>query len=276
MSKTVLQLYPESAGEIGLEGLYLQHNLHQLGTAAQPVVYANFITSLDGRIGVPKPGTQTHQVPPTVANSRDWRLYQELAAQADLLITSARYFRQLESGDAQDTLPVGQHDAYSDLRQWRIEQGLTPQPAVAILSSSLNIPLAALQAYRDRSLFVVTGATADQQRVGAIEAEGIRVLMAGPGNKVTGKGLLQCLTTEGFRSLYAIAGPQVLHTLTSAGVLNRLYLTVAHRLLGGREFDTLAWGESLHPPADFSLYQLYYDPHGPAGTGQWLSVYEAR
>jgi len=155
MNDTVLQLYPAPGGEVGLEGLYLQHNLHQLGTASKPLVYANFITSLDGRIGIPKSGTQTHQVPPSIANSRDWRLFQELAAQSDVLLTTARYFRQLDSGDAQDMLPIGNEAAFEYLRQWRIDQGLTPQPALAILSSSLEIPLNALQAYRDRFICVV-------------------------------------------------------------------------------------------------------------------------
>ena len=276
MTKPVLQLYPVPGGEIELQGLYLKHNLQQLASAAQPLVYANFITSLDGRIAIPKPGTDTHQVPPTIANDRDWRLFQELGAQADVLITSARYFRQLAANNAQDSLPIGPEEDYADLRQWRIEQGLTPQPAVAILSSSLDLPLPALQFYRDRPLFVVTGDAADPQRVRNIEAEGVPVLRAGPGRRVTGNGLLRCLTAQGFNSIYGVAGPQVLHTLVSAGVLNRLYLTVAHRLIGGTKFDTMVWGESLTPVADLHLRYLYYDPHEPAGTGQWLSVYEIK
>ena len=56
---------------------------------------------LDGRIALPAAGRSSHQVPPAIANARDWRLFQELAAQADLLITSARYFRQSEDQEAQ-------------------------------------------------------------------------------------------------------------------------------------------------------------------------------
>jgi len=109
-----------------------------------------------------------------------------------------------------------------------------------------------------------------------IEAEGITVLAAGPGNQVTGDGLLQCLTRQGFVSAYAIAGPRALHTLVSAGVLDRLYLTCAHRLLGGTVFDTFVWGESLNPTMDLELSQLYYDRCGPDGAQQWYSVFTSK
>jgi len=43
-------------------------------------------------------------VPDSVANPRDWRLFQELAAQADVLVMSARHLRELAAGAAQDSL----------------------------------------------------------------------------------------------------------------------------------------------------------------------------
>lgn len=277
MNHTVIQLYPESGGELALKGLFLRHALHQSGTASRPLVYANFITSMDGRIATPKPGAGTHQVPPAIANGRDWRLYQELAAQADILITSARYFRQLASGNAQDLLPVGPETDFDDLRAWRVTQGLPLQPAIAIVSSSLDIPRAALQPFRERSLIVVTGADADPQKVQALQAEGVTMLLtADAGKRVTGPGLLRCLTERGFGTLYAIAGPRVFHTLAAGGVLNRLYLTVVHRLIGGKEFDSLVWGEALNPAVDLVLRQMFYDSNAPMGAGQWLSVFDVR
>jgi len=63
-------------------------------------------TQLDGRIAVPHPTRPGLTVPETIANDRDWRLFQELAAQADLIISSGRYLRDWADGRAQEILRV--------------------------------------------------------------------------------------------------------------------------------------------------------------------------
>jgi hypothetical protein len=52
MSTQILQLYPHTGTTRALNGTYLAHELHALGTSEQPFVYANFVSSLDGRIAV--------------------------------------------------------------------------------------------------------------------------------------------------------------------------------------------------------------------------------
>ena len=94
MQIPVTRLYPATGEQYPLEGLYLQHHLHLEGQPGTPFIYSNFITSLDGRIALGSSGSTSHKVPSATVNSRDWRLYQELAGQADLLVTSGRYFRQ--------------------------------------------------------------------------------------------------------------------------------------------------------------------------------------
>jgi len=114
---TLTRIFPAPEADVALEGLYLQHALHLPSASQQgPLVYSNFITSLDGRIAVEHPVTGQFGVPDTIANRRDWRLYQELAAQADILVTSARYLRDLSQGWAQDTLPLSSDPAYADLQ----------------------------------------------------------------------------------------------------------------------------------------------------------------
>ena len=54
--------------------------------------------------------------------------------------------------------------------------------------------------------------------------------------------MIDQLAAEDYRSIYAIAGPWVFHTLLEAQVVDRLYLTLACRLLGGNEYDTLLEG----------------------------------
>ena len=79
-------------------------------------------------------------VPKDTANERDWRLFQELAAQADLIISSGRYLRDWADGRAQEILQTDD-PRFADLRQWRQDRGLSPQPDIAIISGSLNFPV---------------------------------------------------------------------------------------------------------------------------------------
>ncbi len=274
MNGDLLQLYPPPHASLPLPRLYLEHPLHRLCADASPLVYSNFITSLDGRIALPRPGQSSHGVPAAIGNARDWRLYQELAAQADLLITSARYFRQYACGEAQDTLPVGSGEAFADLRAWRVEQGLSAQADIAVFSASLDIPATALQAYASRRVHVLTGEQADPARIDALRELGIQVHLAGTGVSVDGRLAIETLQHAGYRRIYVIAGPSVFHTLIQAGVVQRLYLTLAQRLLGGMDFDSLLWGETLQPAAQLQLRSLFYDAYAPDEAGQLLASYD--
>ncbi|HEY9199207.1 MAG TPA: dihydrofolate reductase family protein [Gammaproteobacteria bacterium] len=254
--------------------MYLQHPLHRIADEPTPLVYSNFVTSLDGRIALPRPGRGSRGVPPAIGNSRDWRLYQELAAQADLIITSARYFRQYARGEAQDHLPVGPGERFADLRQWRLDQGLSAQPDIAIFSASLDIPVTSLQVYRERRLHVLTGAAADPARCAQLREAGIEVHHAGLGTTVDGSRAIAQLAELGYRRIYSVAGPSVFHSLVAAGALHRLYLTFSHRIVGGEDFDTLCWGSELQPAPNATLRSLFYDAHAPEHAGQLLACYD--
>jgi len=258
MTDAVLRLFPAPQEELPLEGLYLGLNLHHRAAGGDVLIYSNYIASLDGRIAVRNTASGEFEVPEAIANKRDWRLYQELAAQADVMLTSARYFRQLEKGSAQDLLPVGTQDAYADVLDWRKSQGFAAQPAVAILSNSLDIPLAALAGIRERDIYVFTHAGVETGKVAALEARGVRVCIAGT-SQVEGDVLKTQLAGFGFRSACMIAGPAVHRTLLAAGVLDRMFLTTHYSLLGGREFHTVL-DNHLPSPVHLKLLSLYFDP----------------
>ena len=274
MQASITRLYPDPGNELQLEGLYLDHRLQTRGSPGRPFIFSNFITTLDGRIAIAAAGRSTHIVPGATTNPRDWRLYQELAGQADLLITSGRFFRQTVVGEAQDSLPVSNEETYADIRDWRIEQGLSPQPDIAILSASLDIPLAALEPYRHRKLIVITGEKADQQRIATLKDNNIEVIFAGPDKQVDGRAMVTALAMQNYQSIYSIAGPAVFHTLLVTGAIDRLYLTIAQQLLGGDGYDTLTRGALLDPVRGMQLVQLYHDPHSPEGAGQMFCVFE--
>ena len=63
---------------------------------------------LDGRISLPSARTGKFSVPAAIRNARDWRLFQELAACADALVTSGRYVRDLPHGVSARSFPVSE------------------------------------------------------------------------------------------------------------------------------------------------------------------------
>lgn len=270
----VLRLFPGPSGPTPLRGLYLDESLRPAGTQTRPFVYASFISSLDGRISLPDPETKTRKVPRAIANPRDWRLVQELAASADVLVTSGRYIRDLAAGVAQDNLPVSDKPEFADLFEWRHARGLAPQPAVAIVSSTLDFPIPEALLHSGRRTYIATGAATDTSRIGALTAQGVRVLKAGTGFQVEGRALVKALALEGFGNIDMTAGSVLLNALLTAGVLDRLYLTQACRILGGRSFETLHTGEELDPPADFKLRSLFYDAGENGAIRQLFSVFD--
>ncbi len=228
-------LYPPCDVSRPLEGTYLDLNLHKQADAGNVFIYANYIASLDGRIALYDESLGEYTVPKSIANDRDWRLYQELAGQADVMLTSARYFRQLEKGKAQDLLPVGSGEKYADIKAWRETQGLKAQPDVMILSNSLDIPLTALEKVQDREVIVCTGST-DNAKIQGLEQADVTVLQA---EEVTGAFVRQRLIDLNYRSAYLIAGPKVHATFVQAGCVDELFLTTYFTLLGGTKVSGL-------------------------------------
>jgi len=251
----VRSLLPALSESLPLEGLYLNLSLHREAGEGDIHIYSNYVASLDGRISCFNPETGDYEVPKSLANARDWRLYQELAAQSDILITSARYFRQLSKGTAQDMLPIGKD--FEGLKQWRLDQGLKAQPDVAILSRSLAIPIEVFEQLGDRTIYVMTSASAPAEKRVELESHGVTVISVGEVD-VEGRELRKALITLGLRSAYMIAGPAVHSTLINAGVLDRLFLTTRFTLLGSEETHGFFEGEDVAP----EMMNLYLDEEG--------------
>jgi riboflavin biosynthesis pyrimidine reductase len=272
MDDSVLQLYPLPADERPLNGLYLAHNLRQYSQqSGRAFVYGNFVVSVDGRIAIPHPRRPGLVVPPSIANERDWRLFQELAAQADIIISSGRYLRDWADGRAQEILQIDD-PRFTDLRDWRRSQGLSPQPDIAIISGSLDFPIPDVLTAGGRKVVVFTTANPNPDRVAEIEAQAGQVVVVGE-TSVDGGLFVQRLTEMGYQTVYSATGPKVLHLLLAGGVLDRLYLTYANRLLGGDPFASIVEGTLLEPAADLKIDTIYLDPHALDGLGQLFVSY---
>lgn len=271
--KPILGLYPQPAAEQPLIGTYLNH---QIRTKAQqqdrPFVYTNYVVSLDGRIAVPHPDKEGMIVPKSIANERDWRLFQELAHQADVLISSGRYLRDMADGRAQEILNTDDPN-FADLRKWRQEQGLSIHPDIVIVSGSLDFPIPEQLTADGRKVIIFTTADSNPERRAELEAQAGEVYVAGE-KQVDGEKMVAQLDQLGYRAIYNTSGPKIFHMLLAASVVDRLYLTHANRLLGGDPFSPIVEGELLKPAVDLTLNTLYYDPHAPDSLGQLFISYD--
>ena len=270
----ILQLYPQPTTTHELKGLYLGHDLRSLN-ADGPFVYTNYVTSIDGRIAVPRQNGDGMTVPKNVATDRDWRLFQELAVQADVILTSGRYLRDYADGDAQEILEVYDDPNFADLKEWRAAQGLRPQPDLAVISASLDFPIPDALTANGRNVVIATTADADGERIKELENQAGDVVVAGDG-RVTGKRLIDALAARGYRAIYNATGPKVMHLLLADNMLDRLYLTLANRLIGGDPFSSIVHGPLLDDAADLQLNSLYLDQEGLDGLGQMFVSYDCR
>jgi riboflavin biosynthesis pyrimidine reductase len=272
MPAEVLPLFPESGPARPLAGLYREHRLHELGSAQAPFVYGNFVCSLDGRIALVENGAGRGDVLEGLTSQSDFRLFRELHAQADCLITHGGYLRALAEGRLGNVLQVTD----SDLLEWRARNGLPPQPAIAIASASLDFPVHPSIGEHAQPLCIATGRQADPAQVQVLRERGYRVLIAGDGAWVEAAPLVRALGDLGYRSLYLLAGPKMLDTMLRDRQLGRLYLTIRHRLLGGEHFHTLVRGPRLGDAGQLALRTLYYDRGTQGMDGQWFAQFECR
>lgn len=258
-----------SAAPRPLKGLYRDLLLPDQGRAG-PWIYANFVQTLDGRISLVDPQTGIEGVAGSIADPRDWRLFQELASHADVLLSSGRYLRDLRAGTAQDILPLGSDTDFPDLHAARRNRGQTPQPDVLVISASLDFVVPRLLLDQGRTIHVLTTADADTARLRRREAEGATVHQLGSGARVGGSAIASLLGSLGYRRAYCATGPWVFHTLAADGVLDTLFLTTRHRLVAGTGGSFIA-GATLAPPTDLELESLFLD-QGSA-VGQFYARY---
>lgn len=247
--------------------------LHRLGTPDKPFIYANFLSSLDGRIALEAQDGKPY-LPKTLTSRNDFRLFLELHCQSDCLITHGSYLKELAAGNLGNILQVGLHEVGSDLPAWRKQQGLSEQPAVVIASASLDFPMPPCIAEAGQTCYIATGHRACPDRMAYWQDQGYTLLIAGQDSAVEGKPLMELLKRLGYRAAYLIAGPKMLDTMLRDGCLSRLFHTTTHQLLGGEGFRSLSPGSELGHSGHLRLVSLYYDSSSPEGTGQWFAQFE--
>ena len=272
--RQVVRLFPVPSRSRPLEGLYLNEDLPAPVAGVPALVYANFVTSLDGRVAVSDDGG-TSRLPEGLTNSRDWRLFQELQAHADCLVSHGGYLRAFAAGRLGNILQVGTGDGSGDIVRWRAAQGMTGQPAVAIVSASLDMPIPDSLSTYAQPVHVLTTTTANEDRRAALEEAGYDVVATGAGPWVRARDAVESLAERGYRRLYLQTGPRMLESALRDRVLARLYLTISHRLVGGDRFDTMVRGDApLGVAGRLRLSALYLDEAPDLDCGQLFARFD--
>ena len=272
--QAVTRLYPAPLTPVSLTGLYLRQDLRRHRRGPEPFVYTNFITSLDGRVAVRGVGQSAKKIPPALANARDWRLYQELAAQADVVVVSAGHARAMAKDPNLYPFPFAEPTDTCDLKQWRLERGLSESPSLAIVTATIELPVETLSEVVPAPLLCLCGhdlLALAQTRLGTFPD--VQIFSAGDGAQVTGQGLRASLRDD-YPIIYSVAGAGLMRPLLNDRALDRLYLTQVDRLIGGIAFDTLVEAPGFTPPIDLSLEALYQDSAASLSASQSYAVYD--
>lgn len=216
------QVFPVKR-QVPLEGLYLGQGLKELAAEiGRSVVLADYLTDENGVVA------KAGKVPAELKNSSDWGRFQELMAQADVIISSGSYFKRLAKKGTQDILyqfePEG---AYERLGQWRLDAGYRKRsPDVAIVSRRLDFELPGeLRQSGRRVLIFTTDAMANSERASALGSGDVLVFGSGK-ESVEGDRLIAALAGDlGYRVIMMASGPQVLALLLAANRVDLCYVT---------------------------------------------------
>lgn len=256
-SDTLLQsLHPTAIASTPLRGRYLAENLHHEGSLDNPFIYANYVSSIDGRIAIPGKDGQW-ATPNHLTTTSDWSLFKELQAQAECLITHSGYLRALANGSQGNILqiPSGEDDTY--LQTWRKQAGLPSQPHILIISSTLDFFWPESLDTQHQSVSVLTTVPDDHDSIVGLRKRGVEMFFSNAGQSVTAEDVYRVLTRLKLRTAYLQTGPELLQSLLTMDVVRRLYLTLNLTLTGGAEFLTMLAGDIPFNRKSMRLRSLY-------------------
>lgn len=269
----ITRLYPATQTTHERLNLYLGERLHEIAAEGETFVYTNYVSSVDGRIAT-KNDSGELGVPQGIGNEPDWRLFQELAAQADILLVSSRHMR-LVNDDPDEYMGQFALDKFADLADWRVANGLARLPDTAVISRSLDFTIHPSLVADGRKVLVFTSGDGGETAVSKMTEQGAEVIICGD-DELDSAQIPARLAERGYRSAYITFGPHGLHAMLQAGIVQRLYLTLAHRLIAGDPFQPLTLGKLLDPPLDLELRTIYFDAEPLDGSGQLYLSYNVQ
>jgi riboflavin-specific deaminase-like protein len=194
--------------------------------AQRPFTIANFITSVDGRATFQGRSGR-------LGDDGDRALFRGLRDQADCVLVGTGTLRAEHYGRLI-------HDP--DRRRRRAERGLDPEPLACIVSRSGEVPIdVPLFAEPEARAVVFAAAPVDTGNVAAR----VDVVRLAPGALTLATVLARLRTDYSIRVLLCEGGPTLFGALVRAGVVDELFLTLASKLTGGGDGETLTHGPEV-------------------------------
>lgn len=189
-------------------------------------VTVNMAMSVDGRITT---RTREHFA---LGSENDRRLMDELRTRADAVIVGAGTVRH-------DGWPMIVR--YDDLRQKRIARKRSPHPVNVVLSRALDLPArSAFFQSPDTERIVFTTRLAPPARVKRFMRVADVVVL--PGRSLAPAAIVSQLHARGLHHLLLEGGGEIHFAFARAGLVDRLYVTVTPRLIGGKGAPSLLDG----------------------------------
>ena len=273
----VKQLLPQQK-KLPLNGLYLRHELKKIAEKLnRAIVVTNYVSDTNDVIAE-KDEEGKWQVARDVKNPHDWRLFQEVLVQSDVMITGTDYLKRFEEKGkgAQDVLTqFDEGEDFEDLGNWRLENGFDKRyPDIAILSRSLDFSIPSHIVDSNRKIIIFT--TYDMRGskpCKKLEAAGAEVFAAGE-NGVDGKILYNTLNKRGYKVIKMSTGPRVLKILLDANVLDRFYHTVVQIEIDKLDNEVqkiLIDGGKVENLSNFKLVEKYFQDKVETDTGKLTS-----
>lgn len=189
----------------------------------------NMAVSVDGRI------TTRARERFALGSERDRRLMDELRAKADAVIVGAGTLRH-------DGHPMAIR--YDDLRERRRRAGRDPNPVNVVLSNTLDLPIrAGFFTAPDVHRIIFTTRRAPTARVRRFSKVAEVVILAG--RSIRPGAVLAELHARNLRSVLLEGGGEIHFAFASEGLVDRLYVTITPRLIGGRDAPSLLDGKGF-------------------------------
>jgi riboflavin biosynthesis pyrimidine reductase len=212
----------------------------------RPLLYANFVTSLDGITAVaPAAPGQGGLISGGLAGDRF--LMGLLRAFADVVLIGAGTLRaEANHVWSPERVYPPAADAYLRLREFLL---LPPTVPLAVVSGSGALDPALPALAGGLILTTATGAA----RLAGRAPDGVRVLTLGGGATISVADVIAALRAQGYESILTEGGPHLFGQLLAARLVEQLFLTISPAL-AGRERTAgqlgLVEGTSLLPGID--------------------------
>jgi riboflavin biosynthesis pyrimidine reductase len=195
---------------------------------ARPLLYANFVETLDGIVAIRSEPRSNRLV--SGDSETDRFVMGLLRTAADcVLVGSGTLHGSPKALWTPEKAHPGSAEAYAELRQ---RLGLAAEPMLAVMTASGAVD-PGHPAFEQGAVMLTTRAGADRcrrQLPGAVEV----VTLAGE-TAVDPAEAVAALSERGYRAICSEAGPHVFGSLLAAGLVDELFLTVSPVLAGRSE-----------------------------------------